>query len=78
MPETAGIMLDKNHPPATRLDATKLYSRMAGVDGLPPAPKEGSIAAAGGQFSVNITFSSGKIERVTAVEAPPTIEGEAA
>jgi hypothetical protein len=82
MPDTAQIMMDPVHPASTRLDALRQHARLAGVDGLPPTPRDGKDggAAQQGRFSINIVFSqAGKTETFTTVvkdDAPKTIDAE--
>lgn len=74
LPDTGALMFDRTATPQTRLEALKAHARIAGVDGLPPAQKDGG--SVGGQFNVIINLP-GRVEDlsttvvVTEVEAIP-------
>jgi hypothetical protein len=79
LPELAQIVLDRSQSSTARLEAAKITARIAGLDGLPPAQKDGG-AAPGQPFVLNISFSgAGRSERFsgTTVVPPPVVEGAA-
>ena len=59
LPSTGHMAIDKQVPAATRLDALKALSRMAGVDGIPAGAK-GAPGGTGGNFVINFSFAGGK------------------
>lgn len=60
MPTAGQVLFDKNSPAGIRLDTLKAFSRMAGVDGLPPGAKDNNAGPSGNQFVINMHFSDGQ------------------
>jgi alkylhydroperoxidase/carboxymuconolactone decarboxylase family protein YurZ len=81
LPNTAEMMFNDAAAPApVRIDALKTHARIAGVDSLPAAAREGAStgAAEGAKFSVQIVFSGGRVENIATgapAPGPPVIEG---
>ena len=71
----AALAGDPRIPTGQRIDAFKQLNRVAGVDGMPAASKDGKEGG-GTQFTINFQFSGGRTESLTTVvDAPPQIEG---
>lgn len=83
-PTNAQIMLDPTVHPTIRIDAMKAHAKIAGVDTLPAAARDGGGGVPGNApFAVNIIFQqAGMVESIATVRPPPKdpgeIEGEAA
>lgn len=75
MPGTGAKLTDPAVPNSIALDYLKAYSRMAGVDGMPAAAKDGG-GAGGNQFTVNFHFSGDRVERITTVVDQPALPNE--
>lgn len=69
------LLHDPTTPPGHIIKALEVSGRLSGADAR-QGPAEG--VAIGAQFSVQILFSGGKVERITMPAEAPTIEGEAA
>ena len=77
MHNVAAPLFDPKATPAVRLDTAKLLARIAGVDGLPAAAKDGSGGASGNKFVVNFLFSGGKTETISATTVVDADHGPA-
>jgi hypothetical protein len=77
LPTVAQNMFDSTSK-AAQIDTTKTFSKIAGVDGLPPVGRDGQVPGQAQKFSVSIIFgSTGKIENFSTVEnATPVLELE--
>jgi hypothetical protein len=74
LPSTADIMFNPRASEAMRIDALKAHARIAGVDGLPAAAREGTGGAGdgAGKFSIQIVFpNAGKTENINTIDVMP-------
>lgn len=67
MADMAAPLFDPKVPPAVRLDTLKVFSRMAGIDGVPAGAAAAAAGPAGAGFTVNFHFSGQPTQSITTV-----------
>lgn len=78
MATMADPMFDKRTPAAVRLDTLKVFSRMAGIDGVPAGSGQNQQGGAGqAGFTVNFMFSGQPTQTITTVVDAEVKEVEA-
>lgn len=67
-PDLLAGLRDEKIPYKERIEAHKFVAKIAGLE---PAPNAGGAGVSGPQFAVNILFSGGATQTITATVAPP-------